>query len=185
MEKMNFFDSTEIGSHVFVIYNSKELELSDLHSILNNGLDQNILVILFLKNHSKHGIYNEANTRTYFTNYKGLKTKNNIIIKQTDEWFNPDECSNFEKFIKKWETLVDTAISNGYKGIRIVVETNRFLREILDNGFIAYDKILEELFDFPITTIYVYKNKDVETMTLQQTAMLKSNRGYYLQELTV
>jgi len=59
------------------------------------------------------------------------------------------------------------------------------LRERLDNALINYDKILEDLFDFPITSMYVYKNKDLETMTPQQIAILNSNRGYHLNELVV
>ena len=68
-------------------------------------------------------------------------------------------------FIKKWGTLVANAIKNGKEGIRIIVETNKFLRERLDNALIIYDKILEDLFDFPITSMYIYNNKDMDSMT--------------------
>ena len=69
------------------------------------------------------------------------------------------------------------------KVLRIIVETNKFLRERLDNALIIYDKILADLYDFPITSMYVYKSKDIESMTPQQIAILNSNRGYHLDEL--
>ena len=76
-----------------------------------------------------------------------------------------------------------TPLKMAKKVFSIIVETNKFLRERLDNALIIYDKILEDLFDFPITSMYVYKNKDIESMTPQQIAILNSNRGYHLDEL--
>ena len=76
-----------------------------------------------------------------------------------------------------------TPLRMAKKVFSIIVETNKFLRERLDNALINYDKILEDLFDFPITSMYVYKNKDIESMTPQQIAILNSNRGYHLDEL--
>ncbi|MDN5845437.1 MAG: MEDS domain-containing protein [Candidatus Nitrosocosmicus sp.] len=181
---MKPFDSVERGSHVFVIYYSKELELYDFHSFLKNGIENNELVIIFLENCPKDKIY-ALSKSINLTNYENHKKEGNILIKPTEEWFHPDECLNAEIFIKKWEILVANAIKNGKEGIRIFVETNKFLREKLDNALIIYDKILEDLFDFPITSMYIYKNKDIESMTTQQIAILNSNRGYHLNELVV
>ena len=79
-----------------------------------------------------------------FINDKNHKENGNILVIPTAEWYHPDQCLNAEIFIKKWGTLVDNAIKNGKEGIRIIVETNKFLRERLDNALIIYDKILEE-----------------------------------------
>ena len=180
---MNSFDSLKRGSHVFVIYNSKIIELHDFHSYLKNGIDHNELVIIFLENYPTDNIYDSVSKSINFINDNNQKGNGNILIKSTAEWYHQDECLNAEIFIKKWGTLVANAIKNGKEGIRIIVETNKFLRERLDNALIVYDKILEDLFDFPITSMYIYKNKDIESMTPQQIAILNSNHGYQLDEL--
>ena len=182
---MKSFDSLKRGSHVFVICYSKEIELCDFHSFIRKGIDHNELVILLLENYSNDKIYNSLNQSANFLIDKNCKKKGNILIKSTEEWYHPDVCLNAEIFLKKWEFLVANAIKDGKEGIRIFVETNKFLRERLDNALINYDKILEDLFDFPITSMYVYKNKDIESMTPQQIAILNSNRGYHLDELVV
>jgi hypothetical protein len=177
------FDSLKRGSHVFVVYYSKGLQLYDFHSFLRKGLDHNEMVVIFLEGYPKDKIYDEASNYMNLTNYGNNKKRCNILIKSTDEWFHPNECLNAEKFLKKWESLVANAIEDGKEGIRILVQTNKFLRERLENTLIIYDKILEGLFDFPITSMYVYKNKDIEKMTPQQIAILNSNLGYHLNEL--
>ena len=76
-------------------------------------------------------------------------------------------------------------MKSGKEGIRIFVETNKFLREKFDNALIIYDKILQDLFDFPITSMYVYKKEDIQSMTPEQIAILRSSHGYNLDELSV
>ena len=182
---MKSFDSLKRGSHVFVICYSREIELCDFQSFIKKGIDHNELVIVFLEDCSKEKTYDTVKRSAKFLNDEILKKKGSIIFKPTEEWYHPDKCLNAEIFLKKWEILIANAIKNGKEGIRIFVETNKFLRERLDNALINYDKILEDLFDFPITSMYVYKNKDLETMTPQQIAILNSNRGYHLNELAV
>lgn len=180
---MKSFDSLKRGSHVFVICYSREIELCDFQSFIKKGIDHNELVIIFLEECSKDKTYDTVKRSAKFLNDEILKKKGSIIFKPTGEWYHPDKCFNAEIFLKKWEILIANAIKNGKEGIRIFVETNKFLRERLDNALINYDKILEDLFDFPITSMYVYKNKDLESMTPQQIAILNSNRGYHLNEL--
>ncbi len=182
---MRPFDSLKRGSHVFVICYSREIELHNFHSFLKNGLDQNELVIILLENCSKDRIFNSVIPYLNFLIDKSNKKEDSILIKPTDEWYHPDERLNAEIYLKKWQILVSNAVKHGKEGIRIFIETNKFLREKLDNALISYDKILEDLFDFPITSMYMYKNKDIETMNPQQIAILNSNRGYHLDELVV
>jgi hypothetical protein len=182
---MKYFDSLKRGSHVFVSYYSRVLELSNFHSFLKNGIDSNELVIIFLENYSKDKFDDRINKFNNFVNHENYKRKDSIFIKTTDEWFHPDECLNVEIFFKKWENLVTNAIKTGKEGIRIFVETNKFMREKLDNTLIIYDRILEELFDFPITSMHIYKKEDIQSMTPQQIAILNSSYGYHLDELVV
>ena len=182
---MRSFDSLKRGSHVFVICYSREIELGDFQSFIKKGIDHNELVIIFLEDRSKDRIYDAVKRSAKILIDENLKKKGSIIFYPTEEWYHPDKCFNAEIFLKKWEIVIANAIKNGKEGIRIFVETNKFLRERLDNALIYYDKILEDLFDFPITSMYVYKNKDLETMTPQQIAILNSNRGYHLNELVV
>lgn len=182
---MKSFDSLKRGSHVFVTYYSKVIELYDFYSFLKNGIDNNELVIVFLENYSKDKIDDQVSKFINFTNYENYKMKDSIRIKTTEEWFHPDECSNAEIFFKKWEMLVTNAIKTGKEGIRIFVETNKFMREKFDNALIIYDKILQDLFDFPITSMYIYKKEDIQSMTPQQIAILNSSQGYHFKELLV
>lgn len=170
---------------MFVIYCSKELELYQFDSFLKNGIDHNELVIIFLQNYSKNKIDGETSKSINLTTYENYKNKDNILIKATEEWFHPDECLNAEIFLKKWEILVANAIKAGKEGIRIFVETNKFMREKLDNALIIYDKILQDLFNFPITSMYIYKKDDIKLMTPQQIAILNSGCGYHLNELMI
>jgi hypothetical protein len=179
------FDSLKRGSHVFVAYYSKVLELYDFYSYLKNGLDNNELVIVFLETYSKDKLDDHVKKFISFTNYKDYKMKDSMYIKTTEEWFNPDECSNSETFFKRWEMLVTNAIKMRKEGIRIFIETNKFMREKFDNALIFYDKILQDLLDFPITSMYIYKKEDIQAMTPQQIAILNSSHGYHFDELLV
>lgn len=180
---MKSFDLLEQGSHVFVVCNSMEIELNDFQSYIKKGIDLNELVIVFIENYSKEKIYRAMNFSTKFLLNRNLKQKDSILIRPTDAWYNPNECLNAEIFLKKWEILINNAINSGKEGIRVFVETNKFLRERLENAIINYDKIIEDLFDFPITSMYVYKSKDLEVMSPQQIAILNSNSGYHLNKL--
>jgi hypothetical protein len=182
---MKSFDSLKRGNHVFVTYYSKVLELNNFYSFLKNGIDGNELVIIFLDNYSKDKFDDRISKFNNFINYENHKNKDSIFLKATDEWFHPDECLNVETFFKKWEVLVTNAIKTGKEGIRIFVETNKFMREKLDNTLIIYDRILQELFDFPITSMHVYKKEDIQSMTPQQIAILNSSHGYHLDELVI
>ena len=124
--------------------------MHDFHSYLKNGIDHNELVIIFLENYPTDNIYNSVSKSINFINDNNQKGNGNILIKSTAEWYHQDECLNAEIFIKKWGTLVANAIKNGKEGIRIIVETNKFLRERLDNALIVYDKILEICLIFPL-----------------------------------
>ena len=103
---------------MFVICNSKIIELHDFHSYLKNGIDHNELVIIFLENYSKDKIYNSVNQSINFINDNNRKRNGNILIKSTEEWYHPDVCLNAEIFIKKWGILVANAIKNGKEGIQ-------------------------------------------------------------------
>ena len=182
---MKSFDSLKRGSHLFVIYHSKVLEFHDFHSFLKNGIDNNELVIVFVESYSKDGFHDRVRDFINFCNLENYKRKDSIHLKATEEWFHHNECSNSDVFFKKWESLVANAMKSGKEGIRIFVETNKFLREKFDNALIIYDKILQDLFDFPITSMYVYKKEDIQSMTPEQIAILRSSHGYNLDELSV
>ena len=182
---MKPFNSLKRGSHVFVTHYSKVLELNNFYSFLKNGIDSNELVIIFLENYSKDKFDDQLSKFNKFINNENYKGKDSILIKTTEEWFHHNECSNSEMFFKKWENLVTNAIKTGKEGIRIFVETNKFMREKLDNTLIIYGKILQDLFDFPITSMYVYKKEDIQSMTPEQIAILNSSHGYNLDELLI
>jgi len=177
------FNLIKRASHVFIIYHSKVIDLCDFYPYFEDGIASNELVIVFLSDCSKYKICNEVRRSLNFKSHEYFQKRSNILIKGTGEWFHPSKCLNAEIFIKKWEDLISTAVRTGKEGLRIFVETNKFMRERLDNALITYDKILQDLFDFPITSMYIYKKDDVESMTPQQIAILYSNNGYHLKGL--
>ena len=180
---MRSFDSLKRGSHVFVICHSKDLRLYDFDPFLKNGIDNNELVLIFLENYSKYQKYDKMNKFIFFSNQKFNNRGNNIFFKQTGDWFRPGHFINAEVYLKKWGILINQAINNGKEGVRILVETNKFLRDNLDNSLISFDRILQELYGFPITSLYIYRNTDIGAMTPQQVAILKTNCGFLLNEL--
>jgi hypothetical protein len=182
---MKPFDSLKRGSNVFVTYYSKRLEFHHFHSFLRNGIDNNEMVIVFLESYSKDKFDDNVREFINFATLENYKRKDSIHLKTTEEWFHHNECSNSEIFFKKWENLITNAIKTGKEGIRIFVETNEFMREKFDNAFVIYDKILQDLFDFPITSMYVYKKENIQSMTPEQITILNSSHGYDLDELLV
>ncbi|VFJ14813.1 MEDS domain-containing protein [Candidatus Nitrosocosmicus franklandus] len=182
---MKPFDSLKRGYHIFGIYYSKVLEFHDFRSFLRNGIDNNELIIVFLENYSKDKFDKRVRDFINFCNRENYKRKGSIHLKATEEWFHHTECSNSDKFFKKWESLVFDAKKSGREGIRIFVETNKFMIEKFGNSLIIYDKILQDLFDFPITSMYVYRKEDIQSMTPEQIAILNSSQGCSLDELLV
>jgi hypothetical protein len=174
---MKPFDSLDRGSHVFVTSYSKVLEFHYFYSFLRKGIDDNELVIVFLENYSKDRFDDRVREFINFSYYENCKSKDSIHLKTTEEWFHHKECLNWEIFFQKWEGIVTNAMNAGKEGIRILVETNKFMREKIDNALIIYDKILQDLFDFPITSMYIYKKEDLQSMTPEQIAILNSSRG--------
>ncbi len=63
------------------------------------------------------------------------------------------------------------------KGIRCFTDVSSFFIEGLENGLIAYDKMLEDLFAYPFISVYAYKIQDVKKMNRQQLALLYLNHG--------
>ena len=164
---MKPFDPLKRGSNVFVTYYSKVLE------------------IVFLENYSKDKFDDRIRRFINFSNYENYKSKDSIQLKTTEEWFHHKECSNSEIFFQRWEGIVTNAMNAGKEGIRILVETNKFMTERIDNALIIYDKVLQDLYDFPITSMYIYKKEDIQLMTPEQIAILNSSRGFNIDELLV
>ena len=177
---MRPFNLINRESHVFVINYAKVLDMRDFYPFLEEGIANNELVIVFLRDCSKYKICNEVRRPLNLKSVEYHQKKGDILIKGTGEWFNPSECLNAEIFIRKWESLIARAIKTGKEGIRIFVETNKFMRERLDNALITYDKILQDLFDFPITSMYIYNKDDINSMTPQQIAILNSNSEFHI-----
>ena len=177
---MGSFDSLQRGSHAFIVCHSKDLQIYDFKSFLKDGIDNNELVIVLLKGYSSF-LDRDKIYKFSYTSIHDHELKNgDILFKTTGEWFNPSCCLHADAFLNRWASVIDKALKEGKEGIRLLIETNKFLREKLDNALIGFDKILQDLFDFPITSMYVYQSKDVETMTPQQIAILKTCPRYQI-----
>lgn len=175
---MESFDSLQRGSHVFIVCHSKTFQIGDFKSFLKSGIDNNELVIVLLKDYSSFKDHDKIHKLSYTSSQEHELRNGDILFKTTEEWFNPSCCLNAEVFLSRWVSVIEKALKEGKEGIRLLIETNKFLREKLDNALIGFDKILQDLFDFPITSMYIYKSKDIETMTPQQIAILKTCPRY-------
>lgn len=176
------FESLKRGSHVFIVCPSNEFQICDFKPFLQNGIDHNELVMILLQ--SCPNFYETDNLSKASPSLDlSHEKKCQVLFKSTEDWFNPFCCLDFNVFLNRWEKIIDEALKDGKEGIRLLVETNRFLREKLDNALISFDRIIQDLFNFPITSMYIYKSKDIEVMTPQQLAILKTCPEYPVNEL--
>jgi hypothetical protein len=164
------------------VCHSKDLKICNFKSFLKSGIENNELVIVLLKDYSSFQDHDRIQKFSNTSSQEHDLKNGEILFKTTEEWFNPSCCLNADVFLNRWASVIEKALKEGNEGIRLLIETNKFLREKLDNALIGFDKILQDLFDFPITSMYVYKSKDFETMTPQQIAILKTCPGYQVIE---
>lgn len=179
---MGSFDSLQRGNHAFIVYHSKDLQICDFIPFIKNGIENNELVMVLLKDHSSFQDCDKLYRSSYTSRQESQLKSSNILLRTTEEWFNPSCCLHADEFLYRWASVIEKAVNEHKEGVRLLIETNRFLIEKLDNALISFDKILQDLFNFPITTIYVYESKDIETMTPQQIAILKTCPSYQVNE---
>lgn len=169
----------EKGEHIFAIYPDQSTKIYDLISFIKTGIEKNELVFIMIDSLTKEEIHIIIETESDFTiKSKEITDRNNsIIITTTKEWFYPNGSFNTKRILNEWEKIFQKAKEENKEGLRCFIDVSSFFIEGLENGLVAYDKMLEEEFEYPFISVYAYKIDDIRKMTRQQLAMLYLNHG--------
>jgi len=161
----------QLGDHIIAVYQNKEEKLKEAFDFLKQGLDKDEIVMLITDEMSKDKVRQRMQNE-WKVDVKSLETRDNIIIKDTSEWYFPYDVPNADRLKMHWLALSEIARVRGRHGIRVVGDTAAFFKRGFVKHLIDYESGLEPKFNIPMTALCAYDSRDVETLSTEQFNIL-------------
>jgi hypothetical protein len=176
-------ESVAAGSHILGIYHDVEHELNDCFAFLKAGIENNeaVLVIVDDKEGSLGAAIIERVQKEWsVTNLQELEANGDIKIIASKEWYYPDEKFEIDRCKTKWQKVVDDALANGKRGLRVFADVSDIIKAGFSKELVDYEYILGSSFKIPFTAICAYRVSDiVNIMTPEQMDMLHLSHGVH------
>jgi two-component system, chemotaxis family, sensor kinase Cph1 len=166
----------EVGNHVIAVYHNKEEKFNEALAFLRDGLQRNELIMLLTTDLTKDEICAKMRTE-WKVDVTKLKSKGDIIIRTTEEWYFPDGVPNIQRTMALWSTLVENSINKGKRGLRVFGDMVAFFKNGFSKELFDYELYLEQRFNFPAIGICAYDSRDIANMTLEQIRQLQQHHN--------
>jgi MEDS: MEthanogen/methylotroph, DcmR Sensory domain len=163
----------EQGNHIIAVYPNKDEKFNEAFSFLKEGLRRNEVIVLTTTDLPKNEI--RARMRNEWkVDVTELESRDDIIIRTTEELYFPDGIPNIHRTITLLSTLAENCLSKGKRGIRVFGDMTAFFKKGFTKELFDYESCLEQRFNFPAIGICAYDSKDIDNnMTLEQIRQLQ------------
>jgi hypothetical protein len=118
----------EQGNHILAVYPNKDEKFNEAFAFLKDGLQRNEVVVLTTTDLSKDEIRAKMRNEWKEVNVAELESRDDIIIRTTEELYFPDGIPNIQRTMALWSTLVENCLSKGKRGIRVFGDMTAFFK---------------------------------------------------------
>lgn len=108
-------------------------------------------------------------------NLKASKKKGEVTIESTSGWyFTGGKPPNPDRVIAMFVAMVDRAVANGKKAIRIFGDMSSFFKHGFDVDLLKYESMLGERFDLQLIGVCAFLTDAVKSYNPKQLEQLKN-----------
>ena len=163
----------ELGNHIIAVYINNDEKFNEAFAFLKDGLQRNEVIVITTTDLSKDEI--RARMRNEWkVDVTELESRDDIIIRTTEELYFPDGIPNIHRTITLLSTLAENCLSKGKRGIRVFGDMTAFFKKGFTKELFDYESCLEQRFNFPAIGTCAYDSKDIDNnMTLEQIRQLQ------------
>ncbi|HEY7571244.1 MAG TPA: MEDS domain-containing protein [Nitrososphaeraceae archaeon] len=165
-----------VGNHVIAVYPTKEEKFNEAFAFLKEGLQRNEVLVLTTTDLLKDEIRVRMRDE-WKVDVLELESKDDIIIRTTEELYFPDGVPNIQRTKALWSTLVENSLNKGKRGLRVVGDMGAFFKNGFTKELLEYESCLEQRFNFPVIGICAYDSKDFSSLTSEQVRQLQQNHN--------
>lgn len=153
-KKLRFVDQLASAGHVVFIYDSLESKHDVLLHYIKDGLSDGDAAIYVCSEEDTRQI-GEA-MKQFDIDVEKYKKTGALKVMSCTDFYMINKKFSIERTIGLWTKNYNEALSKGFKGLKIVEETNCFFQQKLAKELIAYEKALRRVLDIPINGICAY-----------------------------
>jgi len=151
---INYMEQLRPTNHLIFVYNSPEAKYNVLFNYLKVGLEKDEAGVYVAAEESPKQI-REAMKQFGISVKKYEKTGALHICRYEDIYIKDGEFS-MATTMNSWNKIYNTALKNGFKGLRVTGETSWFFKRELIPQLIEYEKSLHRVMDIPMIAICAY-----------------------------
>jgi len=150
----SFMEQLRPTNHLIFVYDSPEAKYNVLFNYLKVGLEKGEAGVYVTAEESPNQI-RESMKRFDIHVEKHEKTGALNICRYEDIYIT-DGGFNMATTMNSWNKLYNTALKNGFKGLRVAGETAWFFKRKLIPELVEYEKSLHKVLDIPMIVICAY-----------------------------
>jgi hypothetical protein len=161
----------QIGHHLMAIYENIDDEINKAFEFLSEGLSRNEAVMILTEDAGKDKLIKriEENESALGGNLEELEKRWNVTIESTSSWYFPDGADlNPDRIIATFTAMVDLAVYNGKKAIRIFGDMSAFFESGLTLDLLYYESKLGKNFDLPLIGVCAFLAENINSLNPKQ-----------------
>ncbi|HJT48661.1 MAG TPA: MEDS domain-containing protein [Nitrososphaeraceae archaeon] len=164
-------ETVQIGHHLMAIYENIDDEINEAFEFLSEGLRRNEAVMILTEDAGKDKLLKriKENESALGGNIEELEKRGNVTIESTSSWYFPDGVNlNPDRIIATFTAMVDLAINNGKKAIRIFGDMSAFFKAGFTMDLLNYESKLGKKFDLPLFGVCAFLAENINSLNPKQ-----------------
>jgi hypothetical protein len=153
------------------IYDNIDDEINEAFEFLMEGLRRNEAVMILTEDVGKEKLLKriKENESALGGNIEELVKRGNVTIESTSGWYFPDGANlNPDRIIATFTAMVDLAIHNGKKAIRIFGDMSAFFKAGFTMDLLNYESKLGKNFDLPLIGVCAFLAENINSLNPKQ-----------------
>jgi DcmR-like sensory protein len=176
LSSINRTETVHIGHHLMAIYENIDDEINEAFEFLKEGLKRNEAVMILTEDVGKDKLLKRIKEKEQELagNIEELEKRGDVTIESTSGWYFPDGTNlNPDRIIATFTAMVDLAIHNGKKAIRIFGDMSAFFKAGFSMDLLKYESKLGKKFDLPLIGVCAFLTENINSLSSKQIEELK------------
>jgi hypothetical protein len=164
-------ETVQIGHHLMAIYENIDDEINEAYEFLREGLSRNEAVMILTEDVGKDKLLKriKENEGALGGNIEELEKRGNVTIESTSGWYFPGGANlNPDRIIATFTAMVDLAVYNGKKAIRIFGDMSAFFESGFTLDLLYYESKLGKNFDLPLIGVCAFLAENINSLNPKQ-----------------
>ena len=168
-------ETVQVGHHIIAIYHTFEDEINEAFEFLKEGLKRNEAVMILTEDLGKDMLIRKMKeNEEELGKFEDLEKKSDVTIEFTSNWYFPDNTNpNTDRIVAMFVAMVDLAISNGKKAIRIFGDMSSFFQYGFTMDLLKYESVLGKRFELPLIGVCAFLTEAINSFNPKQFEQLQ------------